>query len=373
MHAGGAPARPSAPPPGVEADAVVIGAGPVGLYQVFQLGLQGIRAHVIDALPTVGGQPQVLYPDKTIYDLPALPACTGAELVQALHTQAAQFQPVFHLGHVVQTLSPQPDGRLQLTTDRGVHLLARDVFIAAGVGAFEARRLRGPGLDALDGLRVFHPPLQTPPDAAWAGASVWVCGGDDTALDWAFRLCDRGDLKAVTLLHRRDVFDAPPQALQRLQHLRQSGALHVRVGQVVGAQVDGAPHDPQAPMTLHLQLPTGAVEPHAADQLLVCLGLSPRLGPIAHWGLAMARKQLVVDPARFATDVAHVYAVGDVNTYPGKRKLFTCGFHEATLAAYAAAESAADPSGLAPPPPQLYTSSSRLLQQRLGVWSAPAG
>jgi thioredoxin reductase (NADPH) len=247
--------------------------------------------------------------------------------------------------------------------------VARDVFIAAGVGAFEARRLRGPGLDAQDGLRVFHPPLQTPPEAAWPGATAWVCGGDELALDWAFRLCDRGDLNAVTLLHRRDAFDAPPPALERLRHLRQSGALTVRVGQVVGADVQGDASDPRTPMALHLQTPAGDVEHHTAHVLLVCLGLSPRLGPLAEWGLPMARKQLVVDPATSATSVPHVYAVGDVNTYPGKRKLFTCGFHEATLAAYAVAQGA---PGDGPVAPQLYTSSSTLLQRRLGALPPPS-
>lgn len=354
---GGTP--PAAP---VETDAVVIGAGPVGLFQVFQLGLLEVPTHLVDALPAPGGQPAELYPDKPIYDVPGVPVCTGRELTASLLRQIAPFQVPMHLGQEVTGLQRQPDGRLLLTTSRGTALLTRTVFIAAGVGAFRPRTLKLDGLAAFDGTQLFH---HLPAPAFTAGEDVVVVGGEATAIDWAVACAGSGPGQArrVRLVHRRDHFDADATTLQALAAARAAGAVEVVIGQPVGiGQTDGQLR------TLQLATPDGEVVPLELSRLLLALGLSPRLGPLAHWGLAMARKQLVVNTEAYATAEPGIYAVGDITTYPGKRKLLVCGFHECTLAAYDAA------ARLRPDQPLLlqYTTTSPRLHQLLGV-SPPAG
>lgn len=337
----------------VQADAVVIGAGPVGLFQVFQLGLQGIGAHLVDALPHVGGQCAELYPDKPIYDIPGIPVCTGRELVALLQRQIAPFAPPCHLGQQVGALAAQDDGRFLLQTTAGTRLLAKSVFIAAGVGAFVPRAIKADGIDALaDGQVLYHP---AGVDAA-RGRHVVVHGGDEAAVRAAIACAPLA--ASVTLLHRRDVFQAAPAPLAELQALRESGRVRVAIGQISGVQAapDGRLR------ALVLQQPDGTPQHLPLDLLLAYLGISPRLGPIADWGLAMERKQLAVDTAGFATSVPGIYAVGDINSYPGKRKLILCGFHEATLAAFAEAERQAGHRL-----PLEYTTSSERLQARLGV------
>lgn len=350
---GGAP-HMAAP---LETDAVVIGAGPVGLFQVFQLGLLEIRTHLVDALPAPGGQPAELYPDKPIYDVPGVPVCTGRELTASLLRQIAPFQVPMHLGQEVTTLERQADGRLLLTTSRGTALLTRTVFIAAGVGAFQPRTLKLDGLAAFDGTQLFH---HQPEPAATAGEDVVVLGSEASAIDWALA-CARpgpGRARRVRLVHRRDHFDADAGALAALADARASGAVKVVIGQPVGIeQADGRL------CALQLATPDGQVVPLQLSRLLLALGLSPRLGPLAHWGLAMERKQLRVNTEAFATAEPGIYAVGDINTYPGKRKLLVCGFHECTLAAYDAA------ARLRPDQPLLlqYTTTSPRLHRLLGV------
>ena len=347
-----------APTP-LEADAVVIGAGPVGLFAVFELGLQEIQAHVIDALPHAGGQPTKLYGDKPIYDIPAIPVCSGQELTDALMRQAAPFQPQFHLGQLVQSLEKQTDGRWLLGTDQGLQLLAKVVFIAAGVGAFQPKRLRIDGLAVFEQRQLFY---TVPPAEQLAGRHVVISGGGDAALDAAIRLATTTtDAPArVSLLHRRDAFQAEPDVVARVQSLRAQGALHVVTGQITGIDVsDGRL------AAVHVTGPDGADTPLPLDVLLVLQALSPKLGPVADWHLAMERKQLVVSTETFQTSEPGIFAVGDINTYPGKRKLIVCGFHEATLAAFAAAEA------LSGKPVALqYTTSSTHLHQLLGVGSA---
>lgn len=345
----------TAPSRTIETDAAVIGAGPVGLFQVFQLGLQGIAAHVIDALPHVGGQCAELYGDKPIYDIPGIPVCTGRELVALLQRQITPFHPTLHLGQRVATLAPQPDGRLLLQTTAGTALLARTVFIAAGVGAFVPRAVKVEGIERFEGTQLHYHE-----DAAdTAGRHVVVHGGEDTAVARAIACAQPGPHAAasVTLLHRRDAFQAPPEALAQLQALRDAGRIAVMAGQIVGIEVQ---HDRLA--ALQLIDPDGQPRPLPLDVLIACLGISPRLGAIADWGLAMERKQLVVDTAAFRTAIPGIHAVGDINTYPGKRKLILCGFHEATLAAFGAAEYL---SGA--PVALQYTTTSARLHERLGV------
>ena len=323
------PASQSAGRP-VETDAVIIGAGPVGLFQVFQLGLLEIGAHVIDALPRVGGQPAELYPDKPIYDIPAIPRCSGRELIEALMRQIAPFAPVFHLGRQVHTLQRQPDGRWLLGADGALTLLARVVVIAAGVGVFQPKRLKTPGIDAFERRQLFY---SMPETAQLTGQRLLVAGGGDTALDWAIHLASQEQARpaSVTLLHRRDGFAAAPASVARMHALCAAGRLRFVVGQISGfAQNAGRLS------AVQITGPDGQDQPLPLDTLLVFHGLSPRLGPIADWQLALERKQLAVDTEKFQTSQPGVFAVGDINTYPGKQKLILCGFHEATLAAHAA-------------------------------------
>ena len=343
----------------IETDALVIGAGPAGLWQVFQLGLQGIRAHVVDALPHVGGQLAELYPDKPIYDIPGLPVCTGRELVQRLTQQIEPFAPTLHLAQVVGALQRCDDGRWSVQAGASLHLIARTVFIAAGVGAFQPKRLRLDGIEDFEPAQVHHR-LDDP--EALAGRSVIVHGGDDLAIDWVLRLLDAPRPPAqLALLHRREVLQSDDgAALARVHAAIGDGRIELIVGQPTALVRDGA-----RLQALKLLRPDGSPRVLALDHLLVALGLSPRLGPIADWGLAMERKQLVVDPETFATAETGLFAVGDINTYPGKKKLILCGFHEATLAAFAAAALLRPAEAI----PLQYTTTSPRLHKLLGVSS----
>lgn len=342
--------------PPIETDALVIGAGPVGLFQVFQLGLLGLSAQVVEVLPSAGGQCTALYADKPIYDIPGVPVCTGHELTERLLEQITPFHAGLHFGHEVSTLQPRDDGRFEVGTVAGPRFLAHSVFIAAGVGAFTPRRLKVAGLDAHEQRQVFHHPDDL---SRFAGQHVVVVGGDEAALERAVTLAEQATTPtaSVTLLHRRDQFTAEPALLDRIAQARAEGRLQVLIGQVTGLHEQGERLAAVAVLTVDgqtMRLPLGA--------LIVCQGLSPRLGPISDWGLAMVRKLLRVDVATFETPVPGVYAVGDINTYPGKLKLILCGFHEATLAAHAAhARLRPQAHG-----PLLYTTSSMVLQRRLG-------
>ncbi|WP_423455211.1 NAD(P)/FAD-dependent oxidoreductase [Ottowia sp. VDI28] len=352
------PLLPNATPP-LETDVAIIGAGPVGLFAVFELGLLGLSAQVIDALPRIGGQPVELYADKPIYDIPGVQVCTGQELADRLAQQITPFHAPLHLGHRVDALVRQEDGRFLLTTRQGMRLLAKAVFIAAGVGAFEPKRLKIEGLDALENHHLFYAAPSMEQMAKWVGQHLVIIGGEDLALEQAIRIATASSPKpsSVTLLHRRDGFQAEPATVERFRALCAEGRLKFAIGQAQGFDA------PASRLTaLHVLGSDGQVGPLPADALLVLQGFSPKLGPIADWHLAMERKQLVVDTEKFQTSEPGVFAMGDVNTYPGKRKLILSGFHEATLAAFAIAEQLAGT-----PVPLQYTTSSTLLHKRLGL------
>lgn len=341
-------------PAPLDTDAVVIGAGPAGLFQAFQLGLQGLRAHIVDALPHAGGQCAELYADKPIYDVPGIPVCTGRELVALLLQQLAPIAPHWHLGTQVQALQTLPDGRFLLTTSAGAPLRARCVFIAAGVGAFVPRTLKIEGIEAHLGRQLHYHPANP---AVSPGQRIVVHGGDEAAVAAAVDCAETHPAAQVTLLHRRDVFQAAPELLARLQALRAAGRIAV-----LAAQLNGIEQQAGQLAALQLTDPEGTPQRLALDQLWVYLGISPRLGPIADWGLALERKQLLVDAASFSTSQRGIYAVGDINSYPGKRRLILCAFHEATLAAFAAAELlSGDKVALQ------YTTTSARLHRILGV------
>jgi len=348
----------------IETDALVIGAGPVGLFTVFQLGLQGIAAQVVDVLDEPGGQCAALYPDKPIYDIPGVPVCTGRELAHNLLRQVSPFQPGFHLSQQVSTLAQQSDGRWLVGTNAnannlpqpGQQFLARSVVIAAGVGAFVPKELKVDGLAAFAGRQLFYRLSAQP----LAGKDVVIVGGEDAAVANAITLAQPGSSqpRSVTLVHRRDVLQASSEALAEFAALRAAGRFQFQAGQVTGIQVA---HDQLTGVIVNT--PEDQTLTLPLDVLLVCQGISPKLGPVAQWGLAMERKQLSVDTATFATSAPGIFAVGDVVTYPGKKKLIVSGFHEATLAAFAVA------ALLQPDASRVlqYTTSSALLQQRLGV------
>lgn len=346
----------------IETDAVVIGAGPVGLFQVFQLGLLDIRAHVIDALPYPGGQPVELYPDKPIYDIPAIAVCTGRELTESLLTQIAPFDAHFHLGQTVIGIERQQDGRFLVQTSRQTQLLSRTVFIAAGVGAFEPRRLKTPGLDVFEGRQLFYHVVR--PDD-FADQHLVIVGGDDAAVQRAIEFTQAAPHRpaSVTLVHRRDLLQTQVEGIERLRALSAASELSVVTGQIEGFDA------PEGRLQhIHIAGPDGDTQTLALDRLLVLQGLSPKLGPISNWGLQLDRKQLVVDPESCSTPVPGIFAVGDINTYPGKKKLIVCGFHECVMAAYAAA-----PLVHPDQPVRLeYTTSSTRLHQLLGVTAKPA-
>ena len=364
----------------IECDALVIGAGPVGLFQVFQLGLQDIRAHVVDALPEAGGQCIELYADKPIYDIPAVQVCTGRELVQRLLQQLAPFAPQFHFGQQVTALAVRDDGRFDLQTSAGSCFVARTVFIAAGVGAFQARALKVEGAESHAGRNLLY---RRPGAEVSAERHVLVVGGEEAAVQAVLELADRSAERSaepstepaaesvaarassrpasITLLHRRRALSADPGLLQRLQALIDAGTVRFEVGQVLGLEAD--PDDPQRLVAATVVAEDGSRHRWPINLVLAFLGLSPKLGPVAQWGLALERRQLVVDAAHFETSVSGIYAVGDVVAYPGKKKLILCGFHEATLAAFAAA------ARLRPEQAVLlqYTTTSPRLHQLLGV------
>lgn len=317
-----------------ETDAVIIGAGPAGLFQAFQLGLQEISAHLIDALPHPGGQCAELYADKPIYDIPGIAQCSGRELTARLLEQIAPFRTPLHLGQQVTTLQRQADDRFLLETSAGQRFLSKTVFIAAGVGAFVPRKVAVEGLAAFEGQQVHYHAV---PTESLAGQQVVVMGGDEAALDTALQLARSGQAAQVTLLHRTDRFKVEPALEQAVQAAIAAGSLTLVLGQPTGLEQDDTGATPRL-QALQLATLDDRIERLPLDAFLPRLGLSPKLGPVADWGLAMERKHLQVDSARFATSEPGIFAVGDVNTYPGKRKLILCAFHEATLAAFAAAE-----------------------------------
>ena len=339
----------------IETDAVIIGAGPVGLFQVFELGLLEIKAHVIDSLPEVGGQCIELYPDKPIYDIPAIPVCTGRELTNNLLKQIEPFGAQFHLGQEVSKLERQADGRFLVSTSQDNHFLSKTVFIAGGVGAFQPRTINLEGIDAFVGKQLFYH-VKNPEQ--FSGKRVVICGGGDAALDWAIHFADIAT--SVTLIHRRDDFKAAPKSIARMRELCANNQMELLIGQVTGYEVkDGLLAE------ITFTNIDGESKQIRLDDLLVFYGLSPKLGPIAEWGLNIDRKQICVDTEKFATSTPGIYAVGDINVYPGKKKLILSGFHEAALAAFAAA-------AYLNPEKQIqlqYTTTSPKLHKALGVKS----
>lgn len=337
----------------IKTEVVIIGAGPAGLFQVFELGLLGIKAHVLDSLARPGGQCTELYPDKPIYDIPALPLCGAQELVDRLMQQIKPFGATFHLGEETLELKKQDDGRFRVLTSAGTLFDAGAVVIAAGVGSFQPRRLGVDGVEPFEAQQVHYKVSRA---SQFHGRKLVIFGGGDSALDWTLDLAPKAT--ALTLVHRRAEFRAVPASVARMRELEAAGklrfiegtahALRTRAGKLAGLeikQLDGTLHDIEA------------------EHALVFFGLAPKLGPIAEWGLELDKRAIKVDTEKFQSNIPGIFAIGDINVYPGKKKLILSGFHEAALAAFAVQHY------LYPAKKQFlqYTTTSPAMHKRLGV------
>lgn len=333
-------------------DCLIVGAGPCGLFQVFELGLLGLKAHVVDALPKVGGQCAELYPDKPIYDIPAYPSIGAQELIDKLLLQIKPFAPEFHLGQQVSAVVPEGQN-FQVTTSAGTRFDARSVVIAGGVGAFQPVLLKLDGLERYDDRQVFY---RVREPAQHHGKRLVVMGGGDSALDWTLALAPHAE--SITLVHRSDKFRAQDASVARARALEQAGKLRILAGFPTGYD------EHEGRLTgLTLKTTTGGEERLPLDHVLVFFGLSPKLGPIAEWGLALNKHQVNVDTEKFETSTPGIYAVGDINWYPGKKKLILSGFHEAALAAFAIKHRLNPDQKVH----LQYTTTSPIMHQRLGV------
>ena len=337
----------------IKTDVVIIGAGPSGLFQVFELGLLDIHAHVVDSLKRPGGQCAELYPDKPIYDIPALPVCGAQELIDRLMEQIKPFKPDFHLGQTVTTLEHSGDGRFLLETSTGTRFDTASVILAAGLGAFQPRRLRAVGAADWEDQRI-HYRVRNPDRLG--GKRLIILGGGDSALDWVLEL--HGKAKSITLIHRRAEYRALPASVKKMKSLVDGESLVEFQGNVRAViEKDGAFAG------LEIADPQGERHLAEADEVFVFWGLSPNLGPIADWGLDLDKRQIHVDTARFETNEPGIFAVGDINTYPGKKKLILSGFHEAALAAFAV-QTRLHPEQKVR---LQYTTTSPVMHKRLGV------
>ena len=337
----------------IQTEVVIVGAGPCGLFQVFELGLLGIKAHLVDSLAHPGGQCTELYPEKPIYDIPALPVCGAQELIDRLLEQIKPFGAEMHFGHEVTGLVKREDGRFDVTTAGGLHFDTGTVVIAGGVGSFQPRRLGVEGLDAFEGTNVFY---RVKSAAEFHGKHVVIFGGGDSALDWTLDFADKA--ASLTLVHRRPEFKAAPASVAKMQELVAAGRIKFVEGIAEGLMAEG-----DAFKGIRVKGTDGTHHELAAERVLAFFGLAPKLGPIAEWGLALEKKALVVDTEKFQTNVPGIFAVGDINTYPGKKKLILSGFHEAALAAFAIQ------AHLYPAKRQFlqYTTTSPVMHKRLGV------
>ena len=331
----------------------IIGAGPCGLFQVFELGLLGIQAHVFDSLKVVGGQCAELYPDKPIYDIPALPVCGAQELIDRLLQQIRPFNPQFHLGEEVATVLPDGAGRFAVGTAAGSPMTFGAVVIAAGLGAFQPRRLGVPDAEAFEGQQIQY---RVRDAQQLAGKRLIIFGGGDSALDWAVALAPIA--QSLTLVHRRAQFRGAAATVARMRELQAAGRIRHLEGVAASLLTNGKTLE-----GVCIKGNDGTTHDLHGDQILVFFGLHPKLGPIAEWGLALERKALAVDTAMFQTSVPGIFAVGDINSYPGKKKLILSGFHEAALAAFGIQHH------LFPQQKQFlqYTTTSPIMHKRLGV------
>jgi len=336
-----------------ETDVVIVGAGPVGLFAVFELGLLGLKTHLIDILDRPGGQCAELYPEKPIYDIPGIPVCTGQELTDKLMEQIAPFEPTFHLQEMAEKLDKLPDGRWRIVTDQGLEITATVIVIAAGGGSFVPKKPHIEGIDGYEGASVFYAVRRI---ENFRDKRIVIAGGGDSALDWALNL--HGVASHVTLVHHRDGFRAAPASVEHMRKLVSDGAMDLRIAQIASLEGEG-----DQLSGVRIKSKTEGEETLPAEALLPFYGLTMKLGPIAEFGLNLHENLIPVDTEKFETSTPTIFAIGDINTYPGKLKLILSGFHEAALMSQAA-------FGYCRPGERLrfqYTTSSSDLQKKLGV------
>jgi thioredoxin reductase (NADPH) len=344
---------PSAVDGAIQADVVIVGAGPCGLFQIFELGLLGIRAHIIDSLKHPGGQCSELYPEKPIYDIPALAVCGAQELVDRLMQQAKPFNAQFHLGEEVAELKVLEDHTFLLRTSRDTRFHTKTVIIAGGLGSFQPRRLGVEGSDAFEGRHI-HYKVKNASD--FTGKRLVIFGGGDSALDWTLEFA--GKARSVTLVHRRPEFRAAPASVNKMRDLVAHGSMRYVEAIAHSLLAEGDQF-----RGVRVKQLDGQMHELECDQALVFFGLHPKLGPIAEWGLGIDKRAIQVDTEKFQTNIPGVFAIGDINTYPGKKKLILSGFHEAALAAFAVAHHLNPAKKV----PLQYTTTSPIMHKRLGV------
>lgn len=338
----------------IQTDVLIIGAGPVGLFAVFELGLLDMKCHLVDILDRPGGQCTELYPEKPIYDIPAWPSISAQGLVDQLMEQIAPFRPEFSFNRMVSSLERLEDGSFRATTDENEVIQAKVVVIAAGGGSFQPKRPPIPGIEAYEGTSVFYSVRRM---EEFRDHDLLIVGGGDSALDWTLNL--QPVARSVTLVHRRAEFRAAPDSVNKMFALQELKKLDFQVGQVTG--LAGA-NGKLAAATI--KGPEGEVEV-ACTRMLPFFGLTMKLGPIAEWGLNLHENLIPVDTEKFQTSTPGIFAIGDINWYPGKLKLILSGFHEAALMAQAAKHVVSPGERVV----FQYTTSSTSLQKKLGVTS----
>ncbi|WP_441278006.1 NAD(P)/FAD-dependent oxidoreductase [Tardiphaga sp. 172_B4_N1_3] len=337
----------------IKTDVLIIGAGPCGLFAVFELGLLDMKVHLVDILDKIGGQCAELYPEKPIYDIPAIPLVTGQGLTEALLEQIKPFHPTFHLNEMIETIEKIGDPLFRVTTDAGQVFETKVVVISAGGGSFQPKRPPVPGIEAYEGTSVFYAVRKM---EQFRDKDLLIVGGGDSALDWTLNL--HSVARRVTLLHRRDDFRAAPHSVEQMRKLVAAGQMDLQIGQVTALEGEGG----------HL---TGAVIKGNDNEsvridcntILPFFGLTMKLGPVANWGVTLENNLIPVETASFETNVPGIFAIGDINTYPGKLKLILSGFHEGALMAQKAYHYVYPDKRLV----FQYTTSSSSLQKKLGV------
>jgi thioredoxin reductase (NADPH) len=338
----------------IKTDVLIVGAGPCGLFAVFELGLLDMKAHLVDILDKIGGQCAELYPEKPIYDIPGVPHCTGKSLTDALLEQIKPFKPEFHLQEMIEEVEKIGDPLFRVTTDQGKVFEVKVLVIAAGGGSFQPKRPPIPGIEAFEEKSVFYAVRKM---EQFRGKRVLIVGGGDSALDWTLNLAPIAS--HLTLLHRRDQFRAAPDSVNKMMSLVGDGKIDFVLGQVTALQGDNG----QISKAI-VKTNDGSNFEIACDALLPFFGLTMKLGPVANWGLEMKDGELIpVDTAAFESNVPGIFAIGDINWYPGKLKLILSGFHEAALMAQKAHRYVYPDKRLI----FQYTTSSTSLQKKLGV------
>jgi len=337
----------------IETDVAIIGAGPIGLFAVFELGLLDLKAHLVDILDRPGGQCTELYPEKPIYDIPGLPIVTGQELTDKLMEQIKPFSPIFHFNQMASGLEKLADGRWKLTTDAETEIVAPVVVIAAGGGSFVPKRPPIAGIDAYEGKSVHYAVRKM---EAFRGKNILIAGGGDSALDWTINLAPIAN--KLTLVHHRDGFRAAQHSVNQMRELAAHGKINFEIASVKALHGENGQLN-----AVTLSNAEKKEWEHACDTFIPFFGLTMKLGPIAEFGLNLTENLIAVDTAKFQSTTPGIFAIGDINTYPGKLKLILSGFHEAALMAQEAFH-------ICKPNEKLrfqYTTSSSNLQKKLGV------